>query len=156
MGRRYDGPCAVQDCPDQPVAQKLCMRHYQRKRRNGILVTKSMDPARAQTRFWKYVDQRGPDECWPWTGTLVRGYGVLFYLGKVRGAHRIAYELAHGELPLLHIDHLCHNSDPTCPGKLACRHRRCVNPRHLEQVTQGTNNARGRNQQTRYREWLIQ
>ncbi len=26
-------------------------------------------------RFWKYVDVRGPDECWPWTGYTTRRRG---------------------------------------------------------------------------------
>lgn len=30
-------------------------------------------------RFWKYVDRRGPDECWPWVG----------YTTKRRGGVRI-------------------------------------------------------------------
>ena len=42
-------------------------------------------------------------------------------------AHRVAYELFVGPLaPGMVIDHLCKNT-------------RCVNPDHLEQVTQATN-----------------
>ena len=28
-------------------------------------------------RFWKYVDKKGPDECWEWTGCNSGGYGQL-------------------------------------------------------------------------------
>ena len=32
----------------------------------------------SEEQFWALVDQRGPDECWPWTGALdAKGYGRL-------------------------------------------------------------------------------
>ena len=75
------------------------------------------------------MDDRG---CWEWTGCkTVRGYG-LFWLGKkLAVAHRAAYELLVGPIPeKLTLDHLCRNTS-------------CVNPRHLEAVTNKVNNARG-------------
>ncbi len=42
------------------------------------------------------------------------------------------------------IDHLCHNVDKTCMGGNLCKHRRCVNPEHLEAVTAKVNVRRGR------------
>ena len=83
------------------------------------------------TRFWPKVDKSG--DCWVWTGALLRnGYG---YFGVERGrcqlAHRWAYESAHGLIPIgLVIDHLCRN-------------KACVNPAHLEAVTQSVNVLRG-------------
>lgn len=74
-------------------------------------------------------------ECWDWTGLLDRdGYGVC-WLGRPdkrkSAAHRVAYVLAHDAIPRdLVIDHLCRN-------------RKCVNPAHLEAVTNHENILRG-------------
>jgi hypothetical protein len=95
--------------------------------------------------YWSNVDQRGPDECWLWTGRLdEHGYGRV---GKRSiPAHRIAYEECVGPIPDgLHTDHLCHTHDVSCPGGASCLHRRCVNPRHIEPVTRKENILRGRN-----------
>lgn len=71
--------------------------------------------------------------CWEWQGCRNRlGYGVIFAYGRTRGAHRAMYMLVNGD-PGDHlvIDHLCRN-----PG--------CVNPYHLEAVTQRVNCQRGK------------
>jgi len=94
-------------------------------------------------RFWRTVDiTAGPDQCWPWMGALNSGgYGEFTKrVGSSRSphsqvyrwrAHRVAYELAIGPIPDgLVIDHLC-------------RVRNCVNPSHLEPVTQRVNVRRG-------------
>lgn len=82
--------------------------------------------------------------CWEFTGfTLPHGYGQL---GRNFLAHRLAWEVANGR-PVpegLVVDHICHNLDPNCPPNDDCPHRRCVNPAHLEAVTSGTNNHRGK------------
>lgn len=80
--------------------------------------------------------------CIPWTGAIAKtGYGTL----GSRYAHRLAYEQHVGPIPVgMCIDHLCHTSDESCTGGPTCRHRRCVNPEHLEVVTRGENNRRGR------------
>jgi len=71
--------------------------------------------------------------CFLWTGNLNRnGYG-RYYLGgkKYIMAHRFAYERQRGAIPVgLTIDHLC-------------RVRCCVNPIHMEAVTNKVNVLRG-------------
>lgn len=72
------------------------------------------------------VDERG---CWLWrTSRNSSGYGV-FVGGE--NAHRVAYRWFVGDIPeAFVIDHLC-------------RVRSCVNPAHLEAVTQSVNLLRG-------------
>lgn len=37
------------------------------------------------------------------------------------------------------LDHLCHTKDKICKGGKTCLHRKCVNPEHLQLVTQAEN-----------------
>lgn len=77
--------------------------------------------------------------CWIWQGTVrPNGYGGA---GKKLGtnkwvtvsAHRLAYETFVGEIPKgMTIDHLCRN-------------KLCLNPEHLEAVTQKENSFRAPN-----------
>ena len=84
-----------------------------------------------EDRFWEKVDKSG--DCWLWTAsTSGDGYGRIGVTGKwMQLAHRVAWELLRGPIPEgLQIDHLC-------------RVRACVNPDHLETVTQRENILRG-------------
>lgn len=95
-------------------------------------------------RFTRRVD-KVDDGCWLWTGCLVTGGYGAFNDGKRQvNAHIWAYRHFIGEVPAgLTLDHTCHSNDLTCVGG-PCRHRRCVNPNHLEPVTQRENTLRGR------------
>lgn len=85
-----------------------------------------------EKRFWAKVERSDDNSCWLWTGYVLRGYGRF----ESTGAHRVAYELLVAPIPPgLHLDHLC-------------RVTRCVNPSHLEPVTQAENNRRASAAQT--------
>ena len=86
--------------------------------------------ANVQQRFWSKVDKSG--ECWLWTGGRSHShgspaYGTFDVGGASVKAHRFAYELLVGVIPDgMQLDHLCFNKG-------------CVNPEHLQLVTQKQN-----------------
>lgn len=101
---------------------------------------------RLPCRFWAKVHVTATG-CWEWTGSLNEsGYGKIWDLGERRSvrAHRMAFEAFHYPLDGALLDHTCHGEDQDCTGGLTCVHRRCVNPWHLEPVTNRTNLLRGR------------
>jgi hypothetical protein len=73
-----------------------------------------------------------------WTaGKNGNGYGVSYVDGVAMVAHRRAYQMLVGVVPMgLEIDHLCRN-------------KACVNPDHLEPVTHRENVMRA----NRHRRW---
>jgi hypothetical protein len=89
--------------------------------------------------------------CWVWTGKKTPGgYGQIQAGGRGSGmayVHRITYEIFVAPIRAgLRIDHTCHTKalqDGTCAGGVTCRHRACVNPSHLQAVTQRENLLRG-------------
>ena len=80
-------------------------------------------------KFWSKVDKRGPDECWEWQGSRrTYGYGQFMISYKNHATHRLAWELANGEIPAgLHVCHRCDNPP-------------CCNPAHLFLGTDADNN----------------
>ena len=95
------------------------------------LASNESGPAR---KFWANARIIGAseDDCWEWAGPINNyGYGRFHVNGKRMQAHRAAYILKFGSIPVgLVNDHLCRN-------------RKCVNPSHLEPVTNVVNVMRG-------------
>lgn len=121
--------CSIADCAAPTKARGWCDTHYmQWFRKNG--------PARRtplENLMRKVEKQPGADGCWIWTGAKTRGgYGNLNLLGVTTRAHRAAYMLLVGEIPVgLVLDHLCMT-------------KACVRPDHLEPVTPAENTRRWR------------
>lgn len=96
-------------------------------------------------RFWSKVDKSaGVDACWPWTAKSKHkaGYGVISVDGKRNVSHRVAWELARGEIPPgMHVCHKCDNPP-------------CCNPSHyflgtpadnvLDMVDKGRHGTKGK------------
>jgi hypothetical protein len=99
-------------------------------------VLEAVSDGRSLARFWQRVDRHSSATgCWLWTGNLdTHGYGLFLPDRWVRqSAHRFSWLVAGRSLtPGKVLDHLCHNPQ-------------CVNPAHLEEVTQYENVMRGRN-----------
>lgn len=86
-----------------------------------------------EQEFWEKVDKRGPDECWPWTGSdNGNGYGRI----GDEYAHRLSYKLHRGPIPDgIEVCHSCDANYP--PGDTS--YRCCVNPAHLFEGTRQDN-----------------
>lgn len=70
-----------------------------------------------------------PSGCHLWKRSVNnRGYGVIWFDGKLHLAHRAAWLAAHGRHPTpgLVIDHICEN-------------KLCVNPDHLRELSNAEN-----------------
>lgn len=83
--------------------------------------------------FWsRVVKWTWPNDCWIWDAARNGlGYGIVWNGEKLLLAHRVSWTLTHGQIPRgVVIDHVCRNVA-------------CVNPTHLQLVTQRENTLRG-------------
>lgn len=128
--------CSICGCTNgDPIVLGLCGMHYKRLRTRGDVggperEVLSMKGHPTEDRFWAKVNKT--ETCWLWTASHNGlGYGNFHAGGQRIYAHRYAYELLVGPIPKgLVLDHLCMTPS-------------CVNPAHLEAVTQRENTLRG-------------
>lgn len=127
--------CSIDGCNAPIRARGLCSSHWNRERRYGDPLIYPAHPIRpALDRFMEKFHVVEPG-CWEWHGAKDQnGYGC-FGVGRrsegVVRAHRWAYQHWVGTIPDgLVLDHLCRNPS-------------CVNPDHLEAVTEQENILRG-------------
>ena len=140
--------CAIPEClkPAGVIgsARGWCREHYRRWQRHG-------DPLGGRPYYgypanlWAQCDRSGGNEaCWPWTGYITpHGYGQTYEPAGRAQAHVAMYRHLVGEVPDgYEVDHLCHSRSFDCNGGSTCRHRRCINPAHLEPVSKAENRRR--------------
>lgn len=129
---RREGATTTCSLCDAPVfSLGWCRKHYRRNRRWGDPLRGDMPQGLSDRERVEWYTNK-TDTCWLWTGTVANtGYGHIYRKGgPVVGAHRLSYEVHVDPIPEgLTIDHLC-------------RVPLCVNPDHLEPVTQSENNRR--------------
>ncbi len=138
-------------CTRAHHARGLCRRHYDLIREHTGKAVRprsyTIKHGSLAERLWAGALADGTG-CWVWQRGLNKqggtGYGHIRSGEKRLLTHRVAYELVKGPIPDgLQIDHLCRN-------------RRCINPDHLEAVTNQENCQRGvdarRNEKTAHEE----
>lgn len=118
--------CSVDGCSTPTHAKALCGKHYAALKQR---VYRRVARNRTKDLLARISFTEG---CWGWTGDhLPSGYGRFYFRGERSIAHRAVFEALRGKVPAgLVLDHLCRN-------------RGCVNPWHLEPVTDAVNILRG-------------
>lgn len=124
--RRLPTTCTFEGC-DRPYRSKgYCEKHYLRLYRHGDASTTKQFPngTSDEVKFWTWAGKA--EGCWLWTGGLRGGYGFLVS-PREQAAHRLSWIIHNGPIPVgLQVHHICGI-------------RRCVNPDHLQLVTQREN-----------------
>jgi len=135
-------------CPQKDMSRVNVATGQKRRRRPRA----SLWDERVIARFWEQVDLHGrsvcgyPElgPCWIWVGPVNNAnYGVFSaFRSRRTAAHIYSWRLHRGVPAMRQLDHLCHSLDPRCSGGGECLHRRCVNPDHLEPVSNFENQRR--------------
>lgn len=106
--------CAIEGCGRVDIQAKgMCALHYGRMLRGGAPGGAAPKAYRdPESAFAARTTREG--ECLVWTGSRdAAGYGQIWVNGKLRRAHRYAWERANGPIPEgMVIDHTCWN--PPC------------------------------------------
>lgn len=128
--------CSIEGCDGRVFAAGMCSRHYNRLRTTGSVEDGPRARGSLPDRFWRQVDRRGKEECWPWLGkSQVKGYGTIGLGGRSGGkmlAHRVAWVLSQGDIPDAEGHH-------GLVVRHSCDNPLCCNPAHLEIGSQADN-----------------
>ena len=115
--------CKIDSCKNDSHTRGWCSAHYKRVTRTGSADESTPLSGSAQTPQQRLESKSTLvpiTGCRLWFGASVpHGYGVVFYQGRQQYAHRVSWQLEHGQI----ANRLCvlHACDVTS----------CVNPDHL-------------------------
>jgi hypothetical protein len=116
--------CKYEQCESKAVGWGYCQKHYRRYMKYGSPESTKYTQEPLEARFWRFVDKKSEDECWPWIGNKQQnGYGRFSVGTKIQGsegAHRTSWKL-HNKQDIPHKMHVMHKCDNPI----------CVNPNHL-------------------------
>lgn len=123
--------CIVGGCGLTYLARGLCRKHWGEWRETANPELLRYHYVTLEEAFAAWPTTPDPNGCIIWggnrSGYAPTQYGVLTFRNKRKFAHRVAYELRHGQIPRgMDIDHICHV-------------RLCVNPDHLRLATRKQN-----------------
>jgi hypothetical protein len=133
------GDCSVDGCTRRIRSRGLCASHQRHgadwsPKKVAASRRDDADPAGDNARRLRHYSQKD-GQCLLWTGTRIySGYGMAYdsFTGKQILVHRLAWQTWVGPIPDgLELDHIC-------------RVRNCIEPAHLEPVTQRENKRRSR------------
>ncbi len=121
--------CSVSWCERRVKARGRCRPHDRQIQLGQPIGQITTDPIVLRLPWLRRVEKSG---CWLWLGVIRKDrYGKVVVSGRQCLAHRAVYQALVGPIPDgLTLDHLC-------------RVRSCVNPAHLEPVTNRVNILRG-------------
>ena len=130
-------PCLVEDCDGTYHTGGYCGRHYKKWLIYGDPKGGQHEWATSNHEYLNARHEKAPSGCWLWNHIGQHGYGKATPVRVKRGdrngktviAHRMAYETWVGPIPKgAVIHHKCHT-------------RACINPDHLQAITQTENAA---------------
>lgn len=123
--------CSVNHCQSVVHAKGFCKPHYKCFARIGKPVAdRQTIHGSIQKKFAMKSTGRNENGCWIWSGGKDKdGYGSLRDGLKMKRAHRVSWEIHHGEIP-----------DGACVLH-ECNNPSCVNPSHLKLGDQVENMA---------------
>ncbi len=119
--------CQIDGCTDPYESLGLCRKHYQRLKqgKDPLMKGKYFDGS-DESMFWQKASiTANPNKCWEWQAALqgqgLYRYGAVWWKGKQRNAHTVAFEIANNtSIPRgMVVRHI------------VCRNPRCINPNHL-------------------------
>lgn len=126
----WPATCSIEGCEGAHMSRGWCNMHYKRWKRNGeptAVVQYQEKGLTAEEIIAARTERDG--ECIVWTGLIRSDYGTFKHQGKMLRSHRVAWEIAHGEIPEgFVVDHTCWNP-------------KCVNVDHLRLASIAQNNA---------------